>query len=118
MKRQILVVAFLLIFSKNCECRFQDSYSKWSMDKDCDDEFCFVGDDCKYDIMNMILSITRWYIWKHRCSIKYGEGNKSNLHLKDELKIFIKSHINMMLQLNKIKNTKMIMLCNDIANML
>ena len=80
--------------------------------------FGFLYDDCKYDIMNMILSITRWYIWKHRCSIKYGEGNKSNLHLKDELKIFLKSHIKMMLQLNKIKNTKMIMLCNDIANML
>ena len=50
MKRQNLLLAFLLIFSKNCECRFQDSYSKWSMDKDCTEEFCFVGDDCKYDI--------------------------------------------------------------------
>ena len=50
MKRQFIAFAFLLIFSKNCECRFQDSYSKWSMDKDCTEEFCFVGDDCKYDI--------------------------------------------------------------------
>ena len=41
-------VAFLII--STCECRFQDAYSKWSVENDCNEGFCLVGDDCQYEI--------------------------------------------------------------------
>ena len=44
------LVFTLLILSNNCESRFQDAYSKWSIDKDCQEDYCTIGDDCKYKI--------------------------------------------------------------------
>ena len=43
------IVAFLILIN-TCESRFQDAYSKWSVEKDCNEEFCLVGDDCQYEI--------------------------------------------------------------------
>ena len=48
------------------------------------------------DVFNMILSITRWVIWKRRCSKKYG-GLISLSSAKFELKSTIFKHIQVLL---------------------
>ena len=55
----------------------------------------------EFDVTNMILSITRWIIWKGRCSKKYGELLTIS-SVKFELSNTIYKHIQMLLN-SKIK---------------
>ena len=63
------------------------------------------GFEC--DVLNMILSITRWSIWKGRCSKKYGELSATN-SIVFELRHTIAKHTQMLL------NSKLILLDHTI----
>ena len=43
-------------------------------------------------LVNMVLSIARFHIWKIRCSVKYGDEQVSLQKSKNQLKYSLTSH--------------------------
>ena len=55
--------------------------------------FGFLLNGCKIDVVNMILSMTRWYIWKRRCVLKYETKKQTMLKTEDEFTLYLKNHL-------------------------
>ena len=60
--------------------------------------FGFLSNGYKIEVVNMILSIARWILWKKRCSIKYAADKPSNLKVEDEFVFFLNKHIRVILK--------------------
>ena len=67
--------------------------------------FGFLSDDYHTGVINMILSIARWCIWKRRCTVKYEKREQIKLSVKDEFTIFLKEHLCMMNNSSQIKDS-------------
>ena len=57
----------------------------------------FIDKDQNYDVVNMILSMTRWLIWKRHCSKKYGKPVTLPL-VVHELKYNIVKHTELLIK--------------------
>lgn len=58
----------------------------------------------QYEIMNVILSITRWIIWKRRCIEKYEKSKISLYEMISWIKREIYGHIDILLLTDRVKN--------------
>ena len=52
----------------------------------------FLDNDRKYDTVNMILSMTRWIIWKRRCILKFEKVSQPHISIENEIKYTLKNH--------------------------
>ena len=64
----------------------------------------FIEDDKKYDVVNMIISIARWIIWKRRCALKYEKNFVPEMPVMNEFKCSLKNHVVTVLTSKKVSN--------------
>ena len=64
----------------------------------------FLEHDKKYDIVNMILSIARWIIWKRRCSQKFEKDSKQQIDIGKQFIHMLKGHISILLKSSTLKD--------------
>ena len=69
--------------------------------------FGFLSNNCQNDLMNMILSITRWCIWTRRCTLKYEPNGTRLSSINNEFKIVLKNHLMMMTKSHRFKDKPM-----------
>ena len=65
----------------------------------------FLDENAIFDIVNTILSMTRWIIWKRRCSSKFEKNHKETINIVYEFRYTIKKHFETVL-LSKIISDK------------
>ena len=64
----------------------------------------FLHEDALFDIVNTLLSMTRWIIWKRRCSSKFEKDYKETINIVFEFKYTMKKHFETVLQSNIISD--------------
>ena len=70
----------------------------------------FLHDGFLYDVVNTIISIARWMIWKRRCSSKFEKNYEEKANIVYEFKYTLQRHFKMVLQ-SKINSEKSIEEC-------
>ena len=78
----------------------------------------FLENDKRYDIVNMIISIARWVIWKRRCALKFEKNFVPQMPVRDEFRCTLKNHVVILLTSKKISNLVMKSDLNALMNML
>ena len=58
----------------------------------------FLRDDSLYDVVNTVLSMVRWIIWKRRCLIKYEKNVNETTNILYEFRYTMKNHFDTILQ--------------------
>ena len=61
-------------------------------------------EDPVHEIINMILSITRWQIWKHRCKIKFECMVQNHNILIDTVLMNVSQHLRILCHNRKLAN--------------
>merc|ERR1739848_663291 len=53
------------------------------------------------EYVNMILSHTRWLVWKSRCKNRYEDPEDKHTNLLNYVKLVLKNHLRILLKVNK-----------------
>ena len=78
----------------------------------------FLEYDKKHDIVNMILSIARWIIWKRRCTQKFEKDSKQQINTGNEFMYMLKGHILILMKSATLKDLEVENELDSIMNML
>ena len=63
--------------------------------------YCILDDKPWTEYVNMILSHTRWLVWKSRCKNRYEDPEDKHTNLLNYVKSGLKNHIRILLKVNK-----------------